>query len=325
VDLETDLTWRPLERAAVGRWSELLTAIEAEDSEDELFAEDDLLEEFGDPYIDFPRGSIGGYDGQTMVAYGLLRARTSAPTVHNMRFRGGVHPLYRGRGIGSQVLAWAEQAAPTFHEAVFPGKELALVGRCLTRDSAANRLFAGRGYRAIRWFHGMTCDFSAAALPAVEAEGVRIAGFTRASARDALLVRNDAFRDHWDSSELSSADWARFLAYQAFRPAFSFVAYAGTEPVGMIIGQEYDAYTEATGIRDLYIALVGTRRTWRGRGVGTALLASAVNAARADGCTSATLSVDADSPTGAVGIYQRAGFIIGDTFVELVKSLAGGH
>jgi ribosomal protein S18 acetylase RimI-like enzyme len=35
----------------------------------------------------------------------------------------------------------------------------------------------------------------------------------------------------------------------------------------------------------------------------------------------ATLHVDADSPTGASGFYQRAGFTIADTTISQVKAL----
>jgi len=38
---------------------------------------------------------------------------------------------------------------------------------------------------------------------------------------------------------------------------------------------------------------------------------------------SATLDVDADSPTGAVGLYQRAGFVLQDTWIAQVKRLIG--
>jgi len=90
-----------------------------------------------------------------------------------------------------------------------------------------------------------------------------------------------------------------------------------------VLGHEYDSYTQATGRLDLYIPTVSTRRAGRRRGIATALLARTMNAAAADGFVSATLDVDADSPTGAVGLYERAGFAVQDTRITQIKPLIG--
>jgi ribosomal protein S18 acetylase RimI-like enzyme len=69
------------------------------------------------------------------------------------------------------------------------------------------------------------------------------------------------------------------------------------------------------------IALVGTRRAGRNRGIASALLRRALTGARAAGFASASLGVDADSPTGALGLYQRAGFTMMLTSVTNTKPL----
>ena len=134
-------------------------------------------------------------------------------------------------------------------------------------------------------------------------------------------MRNEAFRDHWGSTDDTAAQWAHFLAYSTFRPALSFLAYAGQEPLGIIFGHEYDAYTAATGRRDLSIPLVGTRRAGRKRGIASALLARALAEARAAGFATASLGVDADSPTGALGLYERAGFTVRETWIAELKAV----
>ena len=321
VDLDAELSWRPLERTAVKDWARLLDAIEAVDKEEEIIGEDDLAEEFDDPNHDFERGSIAAYHGPDMVGYGVLIARSTAQDMHNMWLSAGVHPEYRRRGIGSRLLDWAERAASSVHRERFPALRLTLSGRALTRDAGAEALLSGRGYQPSRWFHAMTCDISDGVKSVPDPDGVRITGFTNASAGDALLVRNEAFRDHYDSTDQTPESWAHFLSFRAFRPGFSFLAYSGNEPVGMIIGHEYDAFNEAMGVRDLYIALVATRRGWRGQGIAAALLARALSTARADGVTSAALSVDADSLTGAVGVYERVGFSVHHTFIQRRKEL----
>jgi len=319
----TDFEWRPLDRGQLRALADLIAAMESVDHQDEPLSEQDLLEEFDDPEADYASGSTAVYDGDTMVGCCVLYPRTRAEPGHEMRHFGGVHPAYRGRGIGSALLDWAERAAIPLHEQRFPGQPLRLDGRCLARNDGASALFAEHGYQKTRWFLRMSCDLNSD-LPAPKVpSGIEIVGYAAERSQDARLVRDEAFRDHWGSTETTDETWAHFIGYQAFRPAYSFLAYDGCEPLGLILGHEYDSYTRATGRRELYIPTVGTRRAGRGRGIATALLGQALRAARSDGLVNAVLDVDADSPTGAVGLYKRAGFVVTDTSISHVKRLIG--
>ena len=53
---------------------------------------------------------------------------------------------------------------------------------------------------------------------------------------------------------------------------------------------------------------VGTLPAHRGRGLATGLLAEVLRRASDAGYVSASLNVDTANPTGALGIYERAGF-----------------
>jgi mycothiol synthase len=310
--------WRPVEPGDVAGWCALLAAIQVADQDWEVFTEQELLEDFGDPDIDFSRGSTSVYDDATMAGYGMLISRSEADPVHEMRLHGGIHPAWRRRGLGGRLLDWAEAAAVPLHRARFPDRPLSLSGSCLSTNAGAIALFAAHGYQPVRWFYAMVRDLTAA-LPEITAPaGVEIAGFTPERSQDALLVRNEAFRDHWGSTETSAGSWAHFTGLGAFQPAFSFVAYYEGEPAGVIISHEYAV---ATGAKDLYVAILGTRRSGRKRGIGSALLVRALTEARAAGYTSASLGVDADSLTGALGLYERAGFTVEHTSISQTKQL----
>jgi mycothiol synthase len=314
-------SWRPIEPGDAGNWSALLAAIQVADQDWEFFTEQDLLEEFDDPHHDFARGSTCIHDDGTMVGYGVLLTRDSADPVHEMRFKGGIHPACRRRGLGGQLLDWAEATASTLHRELHPDRPLSLSGSCVAGNAGAVALYAAHGYRPVRSFYAMIRDLTAD-LPGIPAPaGVEIVGFTPERSENARLVRNEAFRDHWGSTETSAESWAQFMGSNAFRPAFSFLAYKEGEPVGFVIGHEYDAFAAATGTKDLYIALLGTRRSGRKRGIGSALLFRALSEARAAGFTSASLGVDADSLTGALGLYERAGFTIEHTSITQTKKL----
>lgn len=321
VTTETTFAYRPLSADQVQAWAELYTAILVADADDDIMGEDDLAEEFADPLVDYARGSIAVYDGRTMVGYCIVQSKSEADPVHEMRTSGGVHPDYRNLGIGSHLIEWSERAALELHNDRFGDRPVALGAGSLAKNTSAGTLLADHGYLPSRWFHQMTRDLSAEIPAPVLPKGVAIAGLTDERSAEALMIRNEAFRDHWAPSDLSPETWAFYLAARALRPEYSFIAYLDGEPTGLVIAHEYDAYNKAKGVRDLYIPQVGTRRTGRKRGIASALLIHALRAAKADGFDTATLDVDADSPTGAFGLYERLGFVVRDTKIAHRKML----
>lgn len=310
---------RPLTPDQARAWARLLAVIARADGDDEVFGEADLLEDFDDPRCDFARGSLALYDGDVMAGWNLLTFRENTAEI---RQSGGVHPGYRGRGLGSELLAWSEQSAMSLHSRPHRGQPLSLIGECLQRNKGAMKLYASRGYEPVRWFLLMECDLSAVDLAGDLGQppgDVTIAGFSLARSADARLIVNEAFRDHWGTAEQTEQEWDHFVGLGVFRPGYSYLCYLGGEQAGALIAHEYEAYNATNGGRDLYISTVGTLRSARRRGIGTALLVAALRAARADGFKSASLNVDADSPTGAVGIYERLGFKVTNTSVSLQK------
>jgi mycothiol synthase len=312
---------RPIAVDDVRDWAALLTAVEDADGGGDYVGENDLRDRFANPDQDYPRGSIAIYDGTAMVGYGVVNCRGSADPVHEMVYEGSVHPCYRSRGLGGELLAWAEQAAVPLHHDRHPGRPLTLSSGCLSRNAAAVALHEGRGYQAARWFHSMLRDLSSPLPRVAVPAGVRIVGYRPDMAEHARLVRNESFRDHWGSTEVTAEHWAYLLARAAFRPGLSFLAYQGPEPVGMLVTREHEAYRDRTGLRDMHIAQVGTRASARKRGIATALLATGLSAGCAGGYDQASLDVDADSLTGAVRLYEHVGFTVANTWIVYNKQL----
>ena len=313
--------WRPIELADAADWAALLVAVQTVDQDWEYRSVQDLAEKFDDPYRDFSVGSVAVYDRDTMVGCGSLKARAAADPVHEMQYHGAVHPAHRGRGLGSRLLDWAETAAVTLHQEHYPDRPLSLSGSCLSSNAEAIALYGARGYHPARWYNAMVRDLTVPLPELPTPAGVEIVGYTPERSADAHMIRNEAFKDHWGTTEISAEGWAHFMEHSVFRPAYSFLAYADGEPLGFIIGHEYDAYAEATGIRDLFIPLLGTLRAGRKRGIGTAHLVRALAEAKAAGFTAASLMVDVDSPTGALGLYERAGFTVEHTSIVQTKTV----
>ena len=223
---DADLDWRPIERTDAAAWSAMLIEIQHADRDWEFLTEQDLLDEFGHPDHDFPRGSMGVFSGGAMAAFGTVTVRSAADPVHDMRYWGGVHPDWRQRGLGGMLLDWAEDAAVRLHQEHFPGRPLSLSGSSLQHNPDAAALYAAHGYKPVRWFQVMSRDLKAPLPDAPLAPDVRVVPFSPEVSEDTRLIRNEAFADHWGSTETSAQAWAHHVTGGTFRPGFSFVAYA---------------------------------------------------------------------------------------------------
>jgi mycothiol synthase len=299
----------------------MLADIEATDGGWIYYTEEVLLEDFADPDTDYERGSVVVHSGASIAGYGVLTSHPRADQVHDMRFGGAVHPAFRRHGVGGALMDWAEKAAIPIHQDRFPGRPLSLSAMCIATNAPAIALYAAHGYHQARWFHEMVRDLSKPIADASPPAGVQIVGYSPERMHDARLVRNEAFRDHWGSTEQTVEAWAYFLEFAGFRPQFSFLAYADDEPIGLVISHEYEQPVETPGLRDLYIAVVATRAAARKRGIASALLSRVLTEAEAAGFTSASLGVDADSMTGAVGLYERVGFTVDHMTITHSKTL----
>ena len=98
-------------------------------------------------------------------------------------------------------------------------------------------------------------------------------------------------------------------ALPSVRRDLSRVAVVGDEVVGFVLVEINEDDWERQGYTGAYIGLVGTRREWRGRGLASALLADSMRAMRDRGLERAVLDVDTENPTGALGVYERLGFV----------------
>jgi ribosomal protein S18 acetylase RimI-like enzyme len=115
-----------------------------------------------------------------------------------------------------------------------------------------------------------------------------------------------AFADHWAFQPRPQPEWRSRVESVNFRPALSLLAVDASDEVA--------GYLLTNGFQDparMTMAVIGTRRAWRRRGVASALIARALAAYRAAGVSTAELGVDSANPTGALGVYERMGFARG--------------
>jgi ribosomal protein S18 acetylase RimI-like enzyme len=324
--MDPHLEWRPLAPRDAEAAAELRIAAEAVDDMGESYSIEDFLDDIASSSIDPERGSVGAFADGRLVGLGLLHARTAADPAHEMFLWATVHPRWRGRGIGAGLLEWAERSAPEISELRFPGAPLTLQTPVYEKMPEHRALVESFGYQAEHYDFGMLRRIapdeakSAPTLP----EGFALVPFGPASAEEIRVTHNEAFvPDHPGTTVATPEVFAERTGSNGFRPDFSFGLRDETSGVlaGYVLSYYYEADTEATGLRDVYLDYIGTRREFRRRGVAGALIATVLHAAAEQGFDTASLGVLAQNPSGALGVYRRAGFEVRRTFIMYRKRL----
>ncbi|NMH82703.1 GNAT family N-acetyltransferase [Pseudonocardia xinjiangensis] len=310
--LRSGLHGRPMRRDDAGRWADLLAAIEDADQRGEHYDAADCAEELADPELDVERETVLLLDGPAgadarAVAYQVLRSRSGRAEGPSLISDAGVHPAYRRRGIGNALLAAARERATEL------GATLRI--RVPESNKGAVALAEAAGMVPLRWWSELDRTLTEPIAPAPAPAGLAVSSLGPdydAARWDGPLrtAHNSAFADHWGSAPVSAEGWAHSrTGSRAFRPACSAVATTADGGIaGYLLSYEYDADTARTGRRDLYVATVGTVAAHRRRGVAAALLAHVLRTARDCGYDTSSLTVDAQNPTGALGVYDRAGY-----------------
>ncbi len=231
-------------------------------------------------------------------------AATTTPPKGGFRIDlfGGVHPQWRGRGIGRELLGRQLARAAEIHAAEAPDADWEVHAGAVLGDHEAIRLYERYGMTPVRYWFEMaapTLDAPALTLP----EGMCGQTYTPAYETALYAAHCESFRDHWGYQERSFEAWTTLsVRSESFLPELSRLAFDGDELAGYVL-----SYSDADPKRT-YIGQVGVRRPWRRRGLAGALLAEVLMASHGAGFTTASLGVDSESPTGAVGVYERVGF-----------------
>ena len=268
--------------------TELVVALESSLYGQSAFSQADLEGEWSE--LDLARDAHVVRDGERIVGYGVVRERGEL-----WRVEGCVHPDAFGRGIGKLLATGLEEDAAR-------GGARRVQNAVIEADSAACRLLDSLGYDAVRVFRELRIEL-AAPPPAPEwPDGLRVVPFDpERDAGEFHAAHEEAFADHWDYTPRDFEWWSKtHLDSERYDPGLWCVVRAGDE---LAAGTICTADTYGGG----WVHTLFTRRPWRKRGVGAALLADSFGRFWERGERSVGLGADTANETGAFRLYERAG------------------
>jgi mycothiol synthase len=248
-------------------------------------------------------------DGQ-VVAFGQSDWVDTTDGLREYRTSGAVDPEFRRRGIGSVVLADRIAAARALDATYTDVDRPRLLGMWVDQRNVGGSALAERsGYGPARWFFDMERSI-AGELPEIEPlpDGLELRPMSADQAWELWTADHEAFRDHWGGHDDSEANFRRWRESPEFDPTMFLIAWDGDQIAGGVLNAIYPAENEALGIRRGWLDSVFTRRPWRRRGLARNLILRSFRLLRERGMTDAILGVDADNPSGALGLYESVGF-----------------
>jgi mycothiol synthase len=251
-------------------------------------------------------GNGNSAGGQPLV--GFVQLWDSEPHVRHYLF-GRVHPDYQRQGIGSYLMDWAETRARQSLDKAPPEARVAIHTTAAHHNQATHDLFRVRGYTPTRCFYRMMIEMEPDAPPPepVWPAGIGVRSY-RLGPDDRAVHRtlDETMQDHWGYVNGETfEEWFHWIEEdEKFDPSVCFLAVTGDdEIVGVLMARpEWEGDASFAWIDEL-----GVLRPWRRQGIALALLRQSFGEFHRQGRYKVGLAVDADSLTGALGLYEKAG------------------
>jgi mycothiol synthase len=243
----------------------------------------------------------------SMAGFARLDLR-NAPRQSRFYVHTVVHPDWRDEDIEELLLDQLWSRAQELRRTL-GSKHVQFRTYCVAHQHKRMSLFESLGLRPVRYDLHMVChpldNLSDPAFP----PGIQVRPFAGAKdSESALRLINAAFSEVMDFAVVTPQDFGHWIGAPAFRDDLSFVALDQQLMVGLCLCTVGEERADLIGRRDGTIDSFCVRREYRRRGLGLALLLTALQAFRPASLESASLDADTDNPTQAIRLYEQAGF-----------------
>ena len=300
---------RPATADDVAAIADLVRRSEAHDAVPSVLADDELAQDLSAGHLSLEDDTrVAVVDGE-VVGWAYVWNPPATERVDRAELHGEVAPAHRGAGVGRALLGWSlDRARQRFAQQTHA---LPRIIRLHAYDwqHDRDRLYRRFGFDAVRWNEELLRSLDD--LPAVSPpSGVTVLPWPHEREEELRTLRNDAFASNEASTVVEPDLWRDFVSGHGARPDLSVVAVDDDtgELLGLSVNHAYPEDEAVTGRRDAWIANIGTRKSARGRGVASAMIAASLARFAEAGFTHAMLEVDTANPTGAARLYRNLGF-----------------
>lgn len=190
-----------------------------------------------------------------------------------------------------------------------------LLGFVEEKDAGLRSIYEERGYQVIRHSYRMEVELGDLSADASPPQGVVIRTVREGEEESVYEVHEQSFEDAWMHEREPFEQWQHWFVKD---PSFDRSLWFGAEAEGEIVGVAIcNTRGNEPGLG--WVRVLGVVRSHRRRGIGEALLRHAFAEFKRRGFERVGLGVDAESPTGAVALYERAGMHVARTSLQLEK------
>jgi len=281
----------------------------------------ELREEFDDPTFD-PEQDLQLWrdrDGNLRAVATLWRPTPGDHIEGYLHF--SIHPEARNQGLERDVLAWGEQRLRQVAE----GSVLPIQIQMGCRDTLSDRiaLYEQFGCLPVRYFFRMRRSLTDPIPDPQLPEGFTLRHVDPDGDAAAWVeMFNQSFIDHWNHHPMTLEEYRYYTRLSDYDPTMDLVAVA---PDGTLAAFCYarcnTVENERNGRREGWINVLGTRRGFRRQGLGRAMLLAGLQRLAIANLDTALLGVDANNPSGALGLYQSVGFEAFRRFIVFSKAV----
>ncbi|MBO0777324.1 MAG: GNAT family N-acetyltransferase [Ktedonobacteraceae bacterium] len=261
-----------------------------------------------------PQNVLFALHGDEMIASIRLSWWTEADGTRLYLHLGRVVPQWRGRGLGTAMLRWAEERIRALaNEHPTNGKGV-LGANASSTEKTATELLLNEGYWCVHVNAQMDfTDFRKLTEPHLPVKIER-----RSVRPDQIRLIWEAIAHFWAGTSRgtpvpSEEEYQEFLHQPDLDQTLWQVAWDQDQPVGMVLGR----VSKGCG----YIDEVSVDRRYRRQGIAQALMWYVLTALRERDVQRVRLHTDANNRHGARSLYEKMGFSVVKEFPRYRKPL----
>ncbi len=267
-----------------------------------------LRENFADPLFEITHDLRLWRDraGQLVAAASLWRLAPKEVVMGRLEFE--IHPQVRGSGLEEAMIAWGEQRL----QIVGQNFSLPLVLHAGCRDSVLERrsLLTQFGFTPERYFFRLQRSLKTPIPSPQIPTGWQIRSVDPQRDGEAWVdMFNHTFVDHWNYHPTTVENFRHYRTLFNYNPNLDLVIETPKRQLVTFCATVIDVERNTRlGCQEGHVCLLGTRRGYRRLGLARSLLLESLHRLQAAGMTIASIGVDAQNPSGALGFYESAGF-----------------